>query len=128
MDREKIDSIERLRCIIALLRKPKWKFVVEERRMMTNRLQKLTGLSASLCLGFALTARADVVTDWNAIAVQTILAGGRPAGGSPFLDIATVHLAVHDAVAAIDGQFRPYHVVVPGASGLAGGGGCEGCL
>ena len=94
---------------------------------MTNRLQKLTGLSASLCLGFALTARADVVTDWNAIAVQTILAGGRPAGGSPFLDIATVHLAVHDAVAAIDGQFRPYR---GGARrlGLAGGGGCEGCL
>jgi hypothetical protein len=28
-----------------------------------------------------------------------------------------VHLAVHDAVAAIDGQFHPYHVVVAGASG-----------
>jgi hypothetical protein len=37
--------------------KAKTEVVVEERRMMTNRLQKLTGLSASLCLGFALTAR-----------------------------------------------------------------------
>ena len=67
--------------------------------------------------GFRAHRPADVVTDWNAIAVQTIPAGGRPAGGSLFLDIATVHLAEHDAVAAIDGQFRPYHVVVPGASG-----------
>src|SRR3954462_3534049 len=82
-----------------------------------NTVQKVTGLSAALYLGVAIDARADVVSDWNAIAVQTISAAGRPAGGSPFLDIATVHLAVHDAVAAIDGQFRPYYVKIPWASG-----------
>jgi hypothetical protein len=82
-----------------------------------NRLQRVSALSASLCLVLAPTTRADVVSDWNAIATQTILAGGRPAGGSPFLDIATVQLAVHDAVAALDGQFRPYHVIISGASG-----------
>jgi hypothetical protein len=82
-----------------------------------TRLQKYAGLSAALYLSFALNARADAVTDWNAIAVQTILAGGRPPGGSPFLDIATVHLAVHDAVAAIDGRYHPYHVTIAGASG-----------
>src|SRR3954471_16071301 len=82
-----------------------------------NTLQKITGLSAALYLGVAIDARADVVSDWNAIAVQTIVAGGRPPGGAPFLDIATVHLAVHDAVAAINGQFRPYYVRITGASG-----------
>jgi hypothetical protein len=72
-----------------------------------TRLQKYAGLSAALYLSFALDARANAVTDWNVIAVQTILAGGRPPGGSAFLDIATVHLAVHDAVAASGGQLHP---------------------
>src|SRR3954462_12585872 len=82
-----------------------------------NTVQKITGLSAALYLGVAIDARADVVSDWNAIAVQTIVGGGRPPGGAPFLDIATVHLAVHDAVAAIDGQFHPYYARITGASG-----------
>jgi hypothetical protein len=85
--------------------------------MVMNALQKLTGLSAALYVGFALNAHADAVSDWNVIAIQTINVAGRPAGASPFLDIATVHLAVHDAVAAIDGQFRPYSVKIRWASG-----------
>jgi hypothetical protein len=85
--------------------------------MVMNTLQKLTGLSAALYLCFALNAHADAVSDWNVIAIQAINAAGRPPGGSSFLDIATVHLAVHDAVAAIDGQFRPYYVNIPWASG-----------
>src|SRR5215468_4692238 len=85
--------------------------------MIMNSLQKLTGLSAALYLGFALNVHADAVSDWNVIAIQAISAAGCPPGASPFLDIATVHLAVHDAVAGIDGQFRPYHVTVAGASG-----------
>jgi hypothetical protein len=72
--------------------------------MIVNSI-KFTGLSVALFLGFALNARADAVSDWNEIAIEAITAAGRPPGGSPFLDIATVHLAVHDAVAAIDGQF-----------------------
>ncbi len=85
--------------------------------MLTHRLQAFMGLSAALCLGFALNAQTDAVSDWNLIAIQTIGAGGRPPGGAPFLDIATVHLAVHDAVAALDGQFSPYAVTMLGASG-----------
>jgi hypothetical protein len=85
--------------------------------MIMKSLQKLTGLSAALYLGFALNAHADAVSDWNTIAIQAINAAGRPPGGSVFLDIATVHLAMHDAVAAIDGQFRPYHVKIRWASG-----------
>jgi len=62
--------------------------------------------------------RADAVTDWNAIAVQTIVNAG-PTHGSAvgFLDNATVQVAVYDAVEAITGRFRPYHVHIPGASG-----------
>jgi hypothetical protein len=38
-------------------------------------------------------------------------------GAASFLDIAMVHAAVYDAVEAIDGRFKPYHVNIPGASG-----------
>src|SRR6476646_904807 len=82
-----------------------------------NRPRKLTGLSVVLCLGFVSNAWADVVSDWNLFAVLAINAGGRPPGGAPFLDIATVHLAMHDAVAAIDHEFQPYNVAISGAKG-----------
>jgi len=60
----------------------------------------------------------DAVTFWNRTAVQTFLAAvpARPAP-IPFLDVAMVQIAVYDAVEAIDGRFKPYHVVIPGASG-----------
>ena len=80
---------------------------------------KLRGLiNAVLCvsMSWAGSAYADAVTDWNAIAVQTIISAvpPRPIG---FLDIATVHAAVYDAVQAIEGRFRPYHVKILRASG-----------
>jgi hypothetical protein len=86
--------------------------------MTITRLQRLTGLTVCAYLGCAGLARADAVADWNAIAVQAIVTVGplRP-GGTVFLDIATVHAAIYDAVEAIDGRFRPYHVEIPGASG-----------
>jgi len=59
---------------------------------------------------------ADAVADWNAIAVQATVTGGRP-GPTGALDIAMVQAAVYDAVQAIEGQFEPYHVEIPGASG-----------
>jgi len=64
------------------------------------------------------TARADAVADWNLIAIQTISAE-TPARPVPvaFLDMAIVQAAVYDAVQAIDKRFKPYHVVIPGASG-----------
>jgi hypothetical protein len=54
--------------------------------------------------------------DWNEITTQTILAAGRSPVITTF-DYAIVHAAVYDAVVAIEGQFEPYHVVIPGASG-----------
>ena len=61
-------------------------------------------------------AFADAIVDWNAIASQVISAGARP-GPSTLLDFAVVHAGMYDAVQAIERRYRPYHVVIPGASG-----------
>jgi hypothetical protein len=77
----------------------------------------------ALILGFAMplamssVARADAVTDWNAIAIQTIAGIPSHPGATALLDSAMVQVAVYDAVEAINGRFRPYHVHIPGATG-----------
>ncbi|MFN2513556.1 MAG: vanadium-dependent haloperoxidase [Pyrinomonadaceae bacterium] len=73
---------------------------------------------AILALMFAASpsARADAVGDWNAIAVQATITGARP-GPTGVLDVAMVQAAVYDAVQAIERDFEPYHVEIPGASG-----------
>jgi hypothetical protein len=61
----------------------------------------------------------DAATDWNAIAVNALVAAN-PARPTPvaFLDLAIVQAAVHDAVQAIDRRYEPYHVMLRrGASG-----------
>ncbi len=78
-------------------------------------LRRLTGLIVCGCLSWAGPARADAVTDWNAISVDPVFQG-RP-GAIGFVDLALVQAAVHDAVQAIEGQFEPYHVKISGASG-----------
>ena len=65
------------------------------------------------------SADPDAATAWHNIAVQA-LATANPARPNPipFLDMAVVQVAVHDAVQAIDRRFTPYHVMFPsGASG-----------
>jgi hypothetical protein len=64
------------------------------------------------------SARADAVADWNLIAIQRIGAAN-PAHPPPvtFIDMAIVQAAVYDAVQAIERQYKPYHVEIPGASG-----------
>jgi hypothetical protein len=75
-------------------------------------------LSILLSLVFTGIARADAVTEWNAYAVQaTLTAGTARPGPSGVLDIAVVHAAIYDAVQSITGEYRPYHVSVPGAHG-----------
>ena len=61
-------------------------------------------------------ARADAVLDWNAIAAQTILTGGRP-GPTAILDFAVVHATIHDAVQAYDQTFESYASEISGATG-----------
>jgi hypothetical protein len=66
-----------------------------------------------VCVG---SARADVVVDWNVIAANTIAAGARP-GPSGLFDFTMVHIAMHDAIQALEHRFEPYHCTVAGASG-----------
>src|SRR5215470_18112864 len=63
-------------------------------------------LVLSVCIGSA-AARADVVLDWNEIAVNTAIANGQ----NPFAQAryaAIVQLAVYEAVNSIKGHYQPY--------------------
>jgi hypothetical protein len=56
-------------------------------------------------------ARADTVTQWNAIATNALVADGQ--GAVALAHLAMVHGAVYDAVNAIDGRYEPYLVSPP---------------
>src|SRR5688500_8470274 len=59
----------------------------------------------------------DAATVWHNIAVQALVAANPPRPNPiPFLDLAVVQVAVHDAVQAIDRRFTPYHVTFPGGA------------
>lgn len=60
--------------------------------------------------------RADVVTEWNAFTAQ-VIASSTHGGPAVLIDFATVHGAMHDAVQAIEGRYRPYGPEIAGASG-----------
>jgi hypothetical protein len=84
---------------------------------MRLKLQTFPALAIlAILLAAPVSASADVVSDWNAIAVQATVTGARP-GATGALDIAMVQAAVYDAVQAIDKRFQPYYVDIPGASG-----------
>src|SRR5262249_12288217 len=51
-------------------------------------------------------ARADAVTDWNVIAFYAAEASGK--GPITSCDIAMAHVAMHDALNAIDHRYEPY--------------------
>ena len=53
-------------------------------------------------------ARADVISDWNAIGVTACLTARR--GPASYVDLAYMHLAVYDAVNAIDGEYSVFAV------------------
>lgn len=64
-------------------------------------LVTLLSAPASVC--------ADAVSDWNAIAVQATVTASRP-GQTGMLDVAMVHVAIYDAVQAIEKRYEPYYV------------------
>jgi len=74
-------------------------------------------LLTTLILG-ANDVRADAVSDWNLIAIQRLSAVS-PALPAPVVvfDMAIVQAAVYDAVQAIEGEYKPYHVEIQGAAG-----------
>jgi hypothetical protein len=93
-----------------------------------SKLRCLTALVVCAFLTSVVPAHADVVTDWNAITTQIVAVGDPtttpatpPARGGPpsLLDIALVHLAMHDAVQAIEGRYQPYSYSTPGSGSVA---------
>src|SRR6266704_453710 len=56
----------------------------------------------------AYTSAQNVVSQWNAIASTTIVANGKEVPAASGVWFAYVHLAVFDAVNAIDHRFQPY--------------------
>ncbi len=95
-------------------------FGVETNERMANGVMKR--ISGSLCVlvlaVLAVSAKADVVSDWNTIAVNTAVANKQ----NPFAQTryaAIVQLAVFDAVNATTGEYQPYLKTItasPGAS------------
>src|SRR5215469_16443821 len=87
------------------------------RTTMRKTLSFVCLLTTSLLFG-SVVATADVVLDWNAIALSTIAANGQ----NPFATArfaAIVQVAVFEAVNAITGDYQPYLgtiVAPPGAS------------
>jgi len=82
--------------------------------MRTHRVWAVTTL---LLLG-STVARADVVLDWNAIAVSTAVKNGQ----NPFAQArfaAIVQLAVFEAVNAITGDYQPYLGTITAPSGAS---------
>jgi hypothetical protein len=76
----------------------------------------LAAAAALVALAASAPARADTVTDWNAIASTAIVTtAGQPPHAST-LSFAMVQGAVYDAVNAIDGGHSPYLVAPPAAS------------
>jgi hypothetical protein len=81
-------------------------------------------LSLALVLCGAATAQNPVI-DWNAIAVTTALNGnqtispGSSAPGGTTLYLAYMHLAIYDAVNAIDHRFQPYGPEITAPAGAS---------
>ena len=84
--------------------------------MTRGTARMLVALFAFATAGAAVTASAaDAVTHWNDVATTNINAAGRfPAG---LTDLAKVHLAIHDAVQALEDTAEPYCADIQNASG-----------
>lgn len=85
--------------------------------MKSRRLRVL--LAAAFVLIGRGYAAADAVTDWNAFLLSTAAPAGRPANEIG-IAAAYMHIAIYDAIVAIDGGYAPFATTVspvpPGAS------------
>ncbi len=90
--------------------------------------RKVATWQAALLLAFCLlyspaSARADEVTDWNAIAITAAVTNAGKGPPASVIDLAYMHAAIYDAVNAIDGRYSVYAVkpstVPPDASKAA---------
>src|SRR5216684_1312039 len=82
---------------------------------MTRLRTSVTLVALLVCSPIA--ARADVVLDWNAIAVSTVGQGQSPYAQSRLMAI--TQLAVFEAVNAITGDYQPYLGTVVAPAGAS---------
>lgn len=85
---------------------------------MKRRLSRVVALCAAAGAFVASGARADMATEWNAVAIDS-LAAAQQVSTRASRTLAMVHAAVYDAVNAVEGTHRPYRftaVAKPGAS------------
>ena len=68
------------------------------------------GVALLALIGFSATARADVVTDWNTMAINTVSADRLANRQSR--DVAMVHAAMFDAMNAIRPSYTPAMVLI----------------
>jgi hypothetical protein len=79
---------------------------------------RLSVILVALVACSSIAARADVVLDWNAIAMSTLVSQGQ----SPFAQarfMAITQLAVFEAVNAITGDYKPYLGTVTAPAGAS---------
>jgi hypothetical protein len=81
-------------------------------------VRRLIGVVVCLSLGaVAPTRAADVITDWSLITINTIGAGAAVAGPGRLIEYAMVHIAMHDAVQAIQQRYATYSPGITPTSG-----------
>jgi hypothetical protein len=102
---------------------PRWAEPIRQQkkghRMTVTRRGRARILGYLMVLGVsAVPAAADVVTDWNSNTLTVIGLGAatRPTP-SGILDLAMVHIAIHDAIQAFQGRFETYNAPISGAAG-----------
>ena len=86
--------------------------------MKFDRLFLIVALTTLLCACAVMTARADMVTDWN----DKVVTAGVKASQAPFVhtrSAAIVHVAMFDAVNSIDRRYTPYRAQSPAAAGTS---------
>jgi hypothetical protein len=63
-----------------------------------------------LCIGFSMLARADVVTDWNRVTLDTQASAGAIRTPPASRALAMVHVAIFDSINVIDRKYEVYAV------------------
>src|SRR5688572_30607595 len=84
---------------------------------MRSKFRSIMGCAFLLLATLPIAINADVATHWNEVAAGISLTPGVRPGPSGVIDMATVQLAIYDAVQSIEGDYEPYCGAVPGASG-----------
>jgi hypothetical protein len=92
-----------------------------------KRIGILTSLMVWVSLGWTGTAQGDAVTDWNVIAVQTIVnAGAAHSSAVSFLDNATVQVANIRRSRGVQRKIQAVPRARDRGVGFAGGSSCGG--